>query len=408
MKVTRDKEVQMVIQNLSEDVKSMAASTAVTLQRLTINVDTTNAVDTLFPKDLHRLIFEYLIDERNEKQFKYTYQRALTFVGNISALYTAYATQISFYLVWNIEVDKTLEFAKTNQECLTIKVEIKDPHGQRLKATPLVALQMAGDRNPRELKKDEKDYGLVERARPCFSTIPDEYDRQLAEWSRDSKEASRITMAPFVTAIKILCQQIIDSKEITNPYHFKNYLDLPMAQQFREALKPNPNHIVTAGFLFDVQIFLDFIEIFKMNISNDNVKDKKGPNLGEWDSLKSALFDAIVYPALQARVQRCDLPHFIKGVGYNEEKEIPKRIDFSNGVPKCLVNPGEFSKPLVGLGWNFFYNFWGLDRPNEQMYNDQVWFYGGIRTLKNSSWREWFSKFVSSKSPHAPSKCVIM
>jgi hypothetical protein len=86
--------------------------------------------------------------------------------------------------LWHIDVDETLKFAKQYPASLLFEVEIKDPHGQRVRGTPLQILAAAGDRNPRELKADEKDYGLVERLHPCFPKGSSDFEMQLTDWFR--------------------------------------------------------------------------------------------------------------------------------------------------------------------------------------------------------------------------------
>lgn len=355
----------------------------------------------------------------------YKYQSHLTFLGNVAA---SYATQIAHNLLWHFDVDKTLELAKLNPASLLIQVEIKDPHGQRVRGTPLQIVAAAGDRNPRKMKRKEKDYGLVERLRPCFLKMPDEYNKQLKEWfERDlNKEETKKTMAPYVMAIEKLCQEIIDSKEITHDTPFETLLKLPIVEKFRKALTPDPNHVVTSGFLFALEIFLDFFTIWEFNLQDKKLYyDENRPNLGFSEYRKSRLFAAIVYPALQARVQRIDfeiLAAGISSVAKDKDSIIPTPIDFTNGIPERFN----------GLGDKFFFGYNGYREGSPSglgIFLESVppaATYGlGWPDFFRETQKHFFSKIISSKNisnafmpsqqnhkptqqNHKSSRCTIM
>lgn len=300
-------------------------------------------------RDLNRHVISFLVGNSAAK-FKPNSKPpeiypAGSFLFNHQA---SYAIHIAHNLLWQIDVEETLKLAAQYPESLLMTVEIKDPYGQRVRGTPLQIVKAAGDRNTREMKAEEKPYGLVERLLPCFKN-PNDYYNQLKAWDKDSKAATEKTMAPYKKAIEILCQDIIASKDISDAVPFEELLKLPMVEEFRKALIPDPNHVVTSGSLFDMQIFLDFFAIWEANVNNDKVEDKKRANLDGWYSLKSDLFAAIVYPALQARCERCDYAIFKIGIGKVSDGQIPDRLDFSKGVPA----------DLVGFGSSHFFGFYG-------------------------------------------------
>jgi hypothetical protein len=235
---------------------------------------------------------------------------------------------------------------------LAIPVKIQDPYDQWIEATPLQTVFAAGDRNPPNMNPEEKPFGLVERLGSCFEN-PAHADKQIAEWKKDSQKATEETMAPYIAAIKTTCQEIIESKEITDNVRWEDVIALAiflqLAENFRQALTPDPKHIVRSGFLFSMQIFLDLIATFEANVNNENIEDKTRPNLGGWWSRKSDALDAIIYPALQARSQRCDLGIFKKGIGYVTDGHMPDRLDFTNGSPDILS----------GIGTTHFFGFFG-------------------------------------------------
>ncbi|HVY54022.1 MAG TPA: hypothetical protein VHA13_05835 [Gammaproteobacteria bacterium] len=251
---------------------------------------------------------------------------------------------IALNLLWHIKIEDTLTLAQQNPKCLPIPVKIQDPHGQWIEGTPFQIVAAAGDRNPPNMTPEEKNFGLAERLRPCFEN-PIHCDKQESIWfGPGSDEATAKTMASYIAAIETTCQEIIECKEITDNIHWRDVLTLPIflqiAENFRQALTPDPNHIVKSGFLFSMQIFLDFITIFEANVNNDNIEDKARLNLGGWRSRKSDAFDAIIYPALQARSQRCDFGIFKKGIKNVAAGQTPYRLDFSNGTPEILSGIG--------------------------------------------------------------------
>ena len=280
-----------------------------------------------------------------------------TFYGNLMVLScymdrTKLTETIAINLLWHINVEATLKLARENPKCLAIPVKIQDPYGQWIEATPLQIVFAAGDRNPPNMNPEAKPFGLVERLGSCFENSAHAV-KQIAAWEKDSQTATEETMAPYVKAINTTCQKIIESKKITEGVRWQDVLALPiflqLADSFRKALIPNPNHVVRSGFLFSMQIFLDLIATYEANVNNDNVKDKSRPNLGGWWSRKSDALDAIVYPALQARSQRCDLEIFKKGIAKVAAGQNPYRLDFSSGTPVVLSN----------IGKTHFFGFYG-------------------------------------------------
>lgn len=270
------------------------------------------------------------------------------------------AEMIALNLLWHVKVEDTLTLARKNSKSLAIPVKIQDPYGQWIEATPLQTVYAAGDRNPPNMNPEATPFGLVERLGSCFEN-PAYAHKQIAEWKKDSQKATEETMAPYIEAIRTTCQEIIESKEITDHVSWQDLLTLPiflqLAENFRQALAPDPKYVVRSGFLFSMQIFLDLIATFEANVNNENVEDKARLNLGGWWSRKSDALDTIVYPALQARLQRCDLGIFKKGMGNVTRGQAPDRLDFSNGSPVELSGIGTthvfgfFGDKFTARGW---------------------------------------------------------
>jgi hypothetical protein len=293
---------------------------------------------------------DYKIEDKDSKVIL---TRTTNLFSNVNVLYHVLTQKIAHNLLFHIEIEKTLELVRNNQQCLYIEVEIKDPHGQRVRNHLVGILSSAGDRNTREMKPDEKPDGLVERLGSCFKN-PDDFKAQRENWEKNCEAATAITMAPYEQAIRTLCLEIIDSKEIPivdsesiEYEEFEQLLNLSIAQKFRNALKPNPDYVVTDGFLFDMQIFLYFIEQLKRLVGNNDEKNTLGSRC-----FKSAAFDAIAYPALQFRSEIGDRKIFKRGIGnVVDKKQSPDSRDYS-----AVVGAGD----LVGFGVTHFFDFHGM------------------------------------------------
>jgi hypothetical protein len=296
---------------------------------------------------------DYEIKNRDSKG---TSTRTTTFFSNVNVLYHKTTEQIAHNLLFhkNLNRKEIREFLWNNQQYLYIEVEVKSPSGQRVRGNLTGILSSAGARNTREMEPGEEPDGLVEWLSSCFKN-PDDFEAQREAWEKNCKAATAITMGPYREAIETLAQEIIDSKNIPNVNYrdvphdqFETLLlNLPIAQKFRNALKPNPDHVVTSGFLFDMQIFIDFMEIFERRVGGADQEN----TLGGWESHKSDLFDAIVYPALQLRCERSDHMIFKKGIDHVvDNKESPDEGNYSAvfgarnlagfGVTHCFCSYG--------------------------------------------------------------------
>lgn len=279
---------------------------------------------------------------------QYKHQRHLTLFGNMEALY---AHQIAHDLVWNIKVDDALKIAEQNPQCLSMVVDIVAPNGQKLRATPFQAVLAMGDCDPRPLKEGEKHYGLVERLKLCFK------DQKVCEAQRNhwfgpgSEEATKKRTDRIVNAMKTLCKTIINTT-IPADVPFKELLKLRIAEEFRNAITPDPADIATSGLVYPFQVFLEFFNLWEANVMDArDTKDKSFHHLGKKWGLRSSLFAAIVYPALQNCAPRGDRNIFETGIAnsLNPNEPLPRRRDYSSGVPEDLKD----------FGVDFFFGLYG-------------------------------------------------
>jgi hypothetical protein len=308
----------------------MASSSSKTLEIKRTDVITD--ADKLIPiPPLRSLIFSYLDDSKDDKS-KYQNQLSRTLFGNVAALYETYATQIARNLLWHIDIEETLLLAKKHPECLNIEVEVKDIHGQRVRGKPVQILASAKDVNLREMKPDEKPYGMVEQLRPCFSN-DDDFVTQLQEYfGPGSEEEMKKRMTPYIDALNTFSEELIEAK-IPPGTPFEALLNLPIANKFRQMLlTPDPSHVVLSGDIFDLQIVLsEFLKIF----------DTKTKRLGGLYSDKMDAFCVVVYGTLQRRGQCSDLEVVHRGVGpVVDSGQTPERLNFSQGLPKVFLELG--------------------------------------------------------------------
>jgi hypothetical protein len=255
-------------------------------------------------------ILNYLNDDT-----EYKYQSNLNFFQNLTDLHEKNTVKIATNLVWQIDIDHTLAFAKQKPLYLNNKVKIANPNGQFIEGTPLQIVASEGDRIP--------GYGLVDRMRDCFPNS-EEYYKQLTEWEQRAADETKQTMSPYYEAIKELRDEIRDDKKITSNNPLKTYFEWPCAKKFREALNPKRNHVVKAGDAWDWNIVSHFMEL--------------GMDTFERASFKHKLFIAIGFSALQKRASRCDLGLLAMGLNNLFHHGIlPPRYDFSKNLPEKLI-----------------------------------------------------------------------
>lgn len=320
----------------------MIASNRKALEKNEVNIE---AIESKLPFPVKRHILTFF-GQIGARDFKYSNRKFEnnagltkfpTFCSNLLVLCSymeraELAETIAMNLLYLIKVEETLTKAGENPKSLTIPVKIQDPHGEWIEGTPPQIIGAAGDRNSRAMRADEKSYGLVESLRKCFQD-PKNHDKQLDEWfGSGSKEATKNTMVPYIAAMETVFQEVLASKEIENA---NNFLEAPeflqIRENFKNKLKPDPDHVVKSGFLFDIKILIDYSAIFDRYLNNRTIR--------EFGRIESAI-ECIIYPLLQWRLPRCDLGFFQRGLFKMESYRPPKRPDFSNGTPSDLSQFG--------------------------------------------------------------------
>lgn len=279
------------------------------------------------PDVLQSLILEYFSDNQSDQKiYRSLGQQGTFFLKKIDVLSQIRAAEkIAHDLLRRIDVEQNLELLVNNPQYLTVKIlEVTSRRGQRIQdVTILQVLCMAGACNPRALRSDEENYGLIERVYELFSDreVADQQIKVLQDRGFDA--ATQKTMAPVKEAINDMIQTIIEAKDLSG--EFSALLDR-YAPKFKKDLIPDPEYIVNSGFLFDVSIFLYFFNQYEENIEK----------LGGWNSLKSDLVAAIIYPHLQACTDPGDLELFNAGIDLVLSGASDAPLPSADGMPGNL------------------------------------------------------------------------
>lgn len=255
-----------------------------------------------------------IVDDDKIKEFEST-----TF-----SLYGIDATTATHNLLNRINMKETLNFIKENPKTLFIQVEVKDNHGQRFRGTLTQILASANEWNPPELETAEKPHGLVNILQTYFPN-PKDFINQLQERFQPGHEcATKQRMERVRKAIKTLINDTIESKDITR---WEQAFSSPIAEKFRESIKPDPDDVVTLGVGWDIGILLEFNDLFQTNV-------------GRLCCWKGDFVEIVVWSALQRRSPLTDLEVFAKGTSFMVAGILPERFDFSHGSPKRLEGIG--------------------------------------------------------------------
>ncbi len=222
--------------------------------------------------------------------------------------------KIAHNLVYHIDIDNTLKLAKEYPDSLLNEIEIIVPHGYRVRGTVLKILAAAGE--------FEKNIGLVALLRPCFRNDSD-FIQQLSEQFREGWEVeTEQRMAPLVLAIKTSFVELAKTK-LVESNSFDELSQMSFITNLKSAFTPNPEQVVTLGYIYSPQVFSDFFKIW-----NDSASA-----LGGLESHHSkAAF--LIYGVLQAHLQRMDLEVYRAGVSrVLTHQYLPKRLKFVMGEP---------------------------------------------------------------------------
>lgn len=270
--------------------------------------------------------------------------------------------EIAENLLQHKDIDANLALLKKHPVLLEIPVRATGWGDFCYEGTILQMLAMAGDRDLRERREEQKEesVGLVNLLQPLFDD-QNKFQAQLAAvFPENHQQIASERMAYVRKAIEDLVSETINSEEIPNNRkidadEFKQLImHSEIAQRFRKAIKPtcNPNnpdaHVIKQGFGWDTSIFAELIEQF----NQANFQQRFG---GLWSN-KSDFIDNVVWSALQAQSPLADLQVFSNG--------ICKVIDSNNATCKQLPTRMELTRKddverLNGIGVSHFFGYRG-------------------------------------------------
>ena len=284
----------------------------------------TDADQAIIP-DLMNIVFEYTNS---------TPLYGPTLFGNLSKLYAAQANLAAFHLVNGDKVTAD-ELVDANPAILSCIVETTDRDGNSTKVRLFELAAMYGSFNIHETQLPcQKDFGLVERWMRHLPPV-EAAERLKAlnlSWSAERMEASKKAVTEFLTDMAKAKATTYDELKV----------ELAMSHaKFQRFFKPDPNVVLTTGYIFDLQVLDATLDLFAQHLNG----------LGGLYSDKSNLFAILGFGYLQDRASMFDKQVFISST-YDaiQNKKMPNSsINSVAGVPNSLA----------GLGKDFFLNEFG-------------------------------------------------
>lgn len=276
------------------------------------------AVDDLH-QDLMPIIFNYLDNTVGGAPQRYV--RRHTLFSNLSTLYHS-QTELAAYHILSGNPEEVERLVNQNPLILSCIIEVKDHLGRRVKGTLLQIAALAGDFNIRDKKIPEKDHGMVERLR-CYLPEEETTKQLLAIRPRGWKKETEKRMKPYLTALTRLIEDILKAKA-TSYRRLEAECKLCI-ETFKHSLIPNPNHVITSGYIFDLQVLYTAMELFEKNINR-----LRGRYSG-----KSDFFLVHGFGPLQACASVCDLQVFKEGIHnvINQDKLPNRSFNFTDRIP---------------------------------------------------------------------------
>src|SRR3990167_4206260 len=246
------------------------------------------------------------------------------------------------------EVEEALALVQQNPDLLRYFAKMKDPRGRWVQRTPLQIAAMAGDVDLREGIREEKNRGLVERLK-LAGRLPDEEVKEQLEavlTSKEAIEANEKRNNRVLDVIKAFGEGIIQK---ANEYKGNNFAEFqtlcqPVIDQLEKELTPNPNEVITLGYIFDPKILQLTAEWFEKNVHR----------FGGWWSIQSDVFWVNGFGLLQSNLSSRDAQVILAGIG--------NLVDYKIIPPRSLNNrdgTSYFYNPSSRLGQNFYLGYWG-------------------------------------------------
>ncbi len=298
-----------------------------------LNVNETLLDKTLKSADLLDLVYQYSLPtpesekksdmaeiqaSQKNKNVNQNYNKNITFFSNIK---TSLVTEAVEHVLW-ARADEAVLLVEKNPTIMDMVIEAKDPVGRRIEGTLLQIAAMTGDVNLWK-QSNEQDNGMVERLIVAGKLSNEEIVKQLTPiFSFNAMRKNEKRNSSILTALKEFTEGLIKMDEIEKET-FEGFQKRckPLIDTFRKSLKPNPNKVMTSGYIFDIQILSQALRWYKNNCNR----------LGDgWQDWKCSIFMINGFGSLQNMLSVRDLQAALAGVEKNiKNKVIPPRSLFN-------------------------------------------------------------------------------
>jgi hypothetical protein len=271
------------------------------------------------------LILSYLdgdidsgLEERESKQVSVEERQQLTFFGK--NFFELMAVRVANLVLLGDEksVEEALTIVKKNPSLINYIVITKDQDGNVVNGTPLQIAAMAGDVNLTEVIPQEKDKGMVERLALASGLSEEEVAKQLhVVTSKEAEQENEKRKQHILKAIIDFGNGILDVMT-DNDIILEGLQKLcqPIIEQLEASLKPDPNVIITSGYIFDPRILSEAAKWFKENINR----------FGGYHSIRSEVLCINGFAKLQKKFSARDFQIITAGIGkLVDNRVIPPR-----------------------------------------------------------------------------------
>ncbi len=311
--------------------------------------------ETLKSRQLLSLCKSYLYGPSDDKpSAQPKYNKNISFFSNLKAIAADQALEVADHILWG-RADEAVKLIEINPSILFYCVEATDPVGRRVKGNLLQIAAMAGDVNlkPASSSSSQPNDGLVERLAEAANLSKNEVVKQLAPiFSKEAMQENKNRNNRILTAIKDFGKGLLAAVDDAQG----TFTDFQMRYQylidnFRNALKPNPDEIITSGYIFDPNIICDALRWCKTHLNTHH--DDFFMNLDN----KILMFWINCIGSLQSVLSARDAQAACAGMSrYIDDGRTPPRtdlVDFYNPVTQLGIDSklnyltGEMSSLLI-------------------------------------------------------------
>lgn len=230
------------------------------------------------------------------------------------------------------DIKMALSLIKINPDLLRTHTIVFDQQKRCIKGTPLQIAAMAGDVDLIEDIPDEEDCGLVRRLIEAGDLSKNEVIEQLKcvaseEAQQKNNERNKRILNAIIKFGKAIISEANAFKDM-RLLGFQAHCQTQIAELEKD-LEPDPNDIITSGFIFDTKVLYLAAEWFK-----NNIKD-----FGDWYSVQSDVFWINGWGKLQDKLSSRDAQIVRAGIAAVFAGVIPARsMDIRDDAPSCLYH----------------------------------------------------------------------